>query len=144
MDGERLSRWSLYHPEGDREIAPPWSIVDPEGTVRSPIPEVLSYIMGDTLTTLPEVGMDRQTLKVEAPLTAEQWGDYWILLPATTRTEGQSAKNAACRSRRKRRLLTDDEKNSLAQGRPSEFLPGRRLQEYERGRLPQIVKGERS
>src|SRR6266481_5335479 len=27
-------------PEGDREIAPPWSIVAPEGTVRSPIPEV--------------------------------------------------------------------------------------------------------
>jgi hypothetical protein len=34
-------------PEGDREIAPPWSIVAPEGTGRSPIPEVLSYIMGD-------------------------------------------------------------------------------------------------
>src|SRR5712691_1122741 len=33
--------------EGDREIAPPWSIVAPEGTGRSPIPEVLSYIMGD-------------------------------------------------------------------------------------------------
>jgi DNA invertase Pin-like site-specific DNA recombinase len=33
-------------PEGDREIAPPWPIVDPEGTVRSPLPWVRSKIMG--------------------------------------------------------------------------------------------------
>ena len=29
-------------PEGDTEIAPPWSIVDPEGTVRSSISQVRS------------------------------------------------------------------------------------------------------
>ena len=33
--------------EGDTEIAPPWSIVAPEGTERSPLPWVRSKIMGD-------------------------------------------------------------------------------------------------
>ena len=45
VNGFRDGHWTS--PEGDREIAPPWSIVVPEGTGRSPIPEVLSYIMGD-------------------------------------------------------------------------------------------------
>jgi hypothetical protein len=36
----RDAHWTT--PEGDREIAPPWSIVAPEGTVRSPIPQVRS------------------------------------------------------------------------------------------------------
>ncbi len=45
VNGFRDGHWTTG--EGDREIAPPWSIVDPEGTGRSPIPEVRSYIMGE-------------------------------------------------------------------------------------------------
>jgi hypothetical protein len=33
--------------EGDREVAPPWSIVDSEGTVRSPLVWVRSKSMGE-------------------------------------------------------------------------------------------------
>ena len=33
--------------KGDTEIAPPWSIVDPEATVRSPIPCARSKIIGE-------------------------------------------------------------------------------------------------
>jgi hypothetical protein len=41
----RDGHWTA--PEGDSEVAPPWSIVAPEGTGRSPIPAVRSYIRGD-------------------------------------------------------------------------------------------------
>ena len=47
VDGELLSRASLYRPGGGYEVAPLWSIVAPEVTVRSSLSFDLSKIMGD-------------------------------------------------------------------------------------------------
>src|SRR5882724_4015507 len=45
VNGFRDGHWTT--PEGDTEIAPPWSIVAPEGTERSPLAWVCSKIIGD-------------------------------------------------------------------------------------------------
>jgi len=49
VEGELLSRLHVRYTltEGDTEIAPPWSIVDPAGTVRSSVECARSKIMGD-------------------------------------------------------------------------------------------------